>query len=106
MGDGKYARVDMSGWKDKIKEVIANKQKQIDDQVQAKVQEELAKLNTSNASDNTGDKDDGTAAEDATASAKADADVVVNKSDAAKTIKPLYEKYAQHFKEEDIQITF
>jgi len=93
-------------WKDKDKEVIASKQKQIDDQVQAKVQEELAKLNTSNASEKVDDKDGAKAAEDATASAKADGEVVVNKSDASKTEQTLQEKYATHFKEEDIQVTF
>lgn len=95
-------------WKDKDKEAIAQREKDIQNQVLAKVQEELDKLQTSQASENgDDDDDDGRKIEDVTASAKKDDETAVaNKSTAAATEQTLQEKYQAFFKEEDIKVTF
>ena len=91
-------------WKNKNKETIASNLKKIEEEVEAKVQEKLANLDKTQASE---ENDDGKKVEDATASAKTDdGEKVVNKSEASAAEKSLEEKFGEFFSEENIKVSF
>ena len=89
-------------WKNKNKEAIAAQEKELQDQIEAKVQEALKEEAT--ASDKADDK--GEKVQDAAASANTDDEDKVKNNSTASEDETLENRFSKYFGDEDIKVTF